>query len=592
MARLLVAFFLLIAMCFPSSVGAVGKSTVDPSAGLPKSSEAALSSTDVTHKVTYEAKHKTVVSILVDLSAMTGVTLKAGRNNDDWQVRDRRMNIFVKDVPLADLMSSVARVMKLKWSKTGSGSAVSYRLYIDEKSRLAAESKRLAEEERVKKRQSAKRKKLLSELEKASKMSEAELENLKTASPYVYSIAGKDRPERFLPKLFQQAPSAKSAFLSGDELTVDFDGLSDDVKKGLWSGFVPGESRGDITIRGVNNPGGCIARVTIAYSDDPEHKGVASRQQSILFGLSDPDSEGVIFCSKTTAAQLSDKATSDLLGTISDREMALETKDLGEPLVEHSEDPALLAKVKIKPDGDSFADALGALAKASGFSIVSDSFVRRMWGWTFASDETELRAVLSKLEFVRRYNWERHGSTLELHDRDWYKKLAVMIPEASIQRWRKTFVKNGMLDLGELSQIASLTNEQVSANLSEDDILSQAWLMGFGEGMANRDLLTAYAGMSKQQQALIFTKQGLALESLADSESPAAQALWRRCSSLQSASGAETRLTGRREVKDGRTYYFIDLIKPSGGFVGLEWIVRCPVYKPPIEKTPAATAAR
>jgi len=588
LARLLVAFFLLIAMCFPSSVGAVGKSTVDPSAGRPKSSEAALSSTDVTQKVTYEAKRKTVVSILADLSAMTGVTLKAGYNNEDWQVRDRRMNIFAKDIPLTHLMDSIARVMKFQWIKHETDGVVSYRLYMDRETLLSAESKRLAEEERLKKRQSEKRKKFLSELEASAAMSDAEREKLKTESPYVYSLFQNDRPERVFPKLFKEVPGARQTFESGDELTVYFGSLSSDVQQGLWCGSKPVDGEGSISISGVNRAGGSIATVTISCYDDPDHTGSVSRSQGLHFSLSDHDSEYANLYWSLENAGVKDSSGQAQLAKVSEQITASEMKDVGEPLTQHPDDPGLSAKVKMKVDGNEFANVFAALAEASGLAVVSDSFER--WG-NSPAEEMSLRTVLDKLESDRRYNWEKHGSTLELHDRDWCKKRAALVPDAWLEAWRKAFKKNGLLDLDELSQIALLTREQLNANLAQDEVLGQAGIFGFGAGMDDRDLLAAYAALDKHQRALILTKQGLSLDSLADNQSPAVQALLRRCSSLQGGSEGGLRLVGKRETKDGRTYYDFNVSKPSGGFMGLRWFVNCPAYKPPIDKTPAAAAA-
>ncbi len=103
MSKLLIVGLIFWALFLSISAGAVGKITVDPNAGPQKASVETISGSDLTQKVIYEARRKTVSSILSDLSKMTGVTLMAGYNNEDWQVRDRRMNIFAKDVPLSNL---------------------------------------------------------------------------------------------------------------------------------------------------------------------------------------------------------------------------------------------------------------------------------------------------------------------------------------------------------------------------------------------------------------------------------------------------------------------------------------------------------
>ena len=150
--------------------------------------EAAAPETDtrLAQKVTYEAKRKTVVTILADLSATTGVTLRAGYNSQDWQVRDRKMNIFAKDIPLADLMNSIARVMKFKWSRSENDGVYSYRLYMDRKTLLDADAQKARMEERIQEKFSKKRQKLLDNLEKADSLSDEDLEKMKAEDPASY----------------------------------------------------------------------------------------------------------------------------------------------------------------------------------------------------------------------------------------------------------------------------------------------------------------------------------------------------------------------------------------------------------------------
>ena len=109
-------------------------------ADLPAAPESDKADARLSQKVTYEARHKPVKVILVDLSKMTGVTLKAGQSGKDWQVRDRKMNIFAKDLPLSSLMNSIARVMKFRWSKSVKVDPPAYRMYMNRKELAAAQS--------------------------------------------------------------------------------------------------------------------------------------------------------------------------------------------------------------------------------------------------------------------------------------------------------------------------------------------------------------------------------------------------------------------------------------------------------------------
>ena len=109
MGRILSAILFVIAFAAaPHTATAVGKITVDPNVpGAESPEDVSKPDTRVAEKITYQARKKTVLAILTDLSELTGVTLKAGYNNKDWQVRDRKMNIFATDVPLAQVMNSI-----------------------------------------------------------------------------------------------------------------------------------------------------------------------------------------------------------------------------------------------------------------------------------------------------------------------------------------------------------------------------------------------------------------------------------------------------------------------------------------------------
>ncbi len=68
MSKLIAVSILFLTGFLSLPAGAVGKITVDPNTGPPKISGETISGADVAQKVTYEAKRKTVSSILAELS--------------------------------------------------------------------------------------------------------------------------------------------------------------------------------------------------------------------------------------------------------------------------------------------------------------------------------------------------------------------------------------------------------------------------------------------------------------------------------------------------------------------------------------------
>jgi hypothetical protein len=211
-----VILLLFIAATIPAVASAAGKVTVDPNLqGAVRSTDSELKpDTRLTQKITYEAFHKPVKTILADLTQMTGVTLNAGFNRQDWQVRDRKMNIIVKDLPLKDLIESIARVMNFKWER-GEHNPPLYRLVQDRRllAKLQAEATKREDElkQEVKKRRTA----LIDALAEVSTASDADLAKLKTDNPYLYSCA-ESGLAKLVTQLLKDAPDLREAMTTGN----------------------------------------------------------------------------------------------------------------------------------------------------------------------------------------------------------------------------------------------------------------------------------------------------------------------------------------------------------------------------------------
>ncbi len=603
MSRIATLALLIVAMCTPLSAGAVGKSTVDPNVGHAKAFVAA-SSADVKQKVTYDAKRKTVASIIADLSKMTGVNLKAGYSDADWQVRDRRMNVFVKDLPLSDLMDSMARVMKFQWSKRVSDSgAVSYRLYMDRKVLLGAERQRCLEEERLEQKQTEGRKRLIDGLDSAADMSEFELAALKARSPYTYMLAKRGWAS-LLAKVLDEDPLAKAAFLSGQYYHLEMSSLSPATIQGI-AAFQQAQAT---TGYGYGKLGGNIGTGSITINGSQEGKGFDLAAISIAdvrvtvpgissqMGMEDPDSDSAKLWATMVDARLQgDKEEATRVSEQLAKASASTTGDMSEPMSSHDDDATLQRQVKLNA-ADDYGDTLRDLSESSGFAVVSDSFSSRLPGLSFADAKIRLQAALDKVATASRSNWERHSSTLEFHDRDWFRKRAAQIPEAWLEDWRKSLRDRGTLDIDQLAHIASLSPEQIWVNVLTDDMLGQVMLSWSVD--SNRELLALWTGLNRQRRLSVLTGQGLSLDDLVGDSSPAIQSLMKRCSGLSTPSRG-LRLTGTRRKQDSCISYAFRVVTPSGADTGLRWNLTSPVYEPPkedkpqrVEKKDAAQTAR
>lgn len=596
-----IRFAVRVALCFlvcslvTAQAGAVGKITVDPNVPGARVETSATEETDrrLDQNVTYEAKRKTVLAILADLSEMTGITFRAGCNNRDWQVRDRKMSIFIKDMPLANLMSSIAHVMKFKWEIGSKDNMPTYRLYMDRKTLLGAERERFCEEELLKKKLSKQREDCLAGLEVFNGLSNQDLDTLKSTYPALYMQA-KFGWADLLPELFAQVPAARDAWLTGEELPIAVSALTPELQEALHrTTNTMVDTYNKITGGSIVAPPD-ISNGTFMINFDKGSRGyqigskilgivtVRAGSAQVESDFVGPESESMRrYANKVIAVLESSEAPIGIEGfnqmnKNAAQEIGEEKTDLGEPINVHPEDTSLHNKVQIKIEGDTFADMLAALAKASGFAVVSDSFEKRFPGIAFSGQEVELKSVLDKIESCGHYNWDKQGTVLEFRDRDWFRKRAAQIPEAWLEPWRKALINTDTLDIDYLSQISMLSDEQFWANILSDDVLG-------GIGLANliclnRNLLKFYACMNENQRSMLLSDNGIDLPTLAPDREPLIDRLLGVNSKYLDNSEMRVNISGVKKTK-GKQFEYEFAVTAGGEPTPIAWNFTTPKYE-------------
>ncbi len=607
----------VVLLCALAPQALAQKITVDPNTvKQTEETEEQSQKTDLrlAQLVTYEAKRKTVLAILDELSEKTGVAMKAGQNSKDWQVRDRKMCVFAKDLPLAALMSSMARVMKFKWSREGEPGAYSYRLYMDRKTLLDAESKLQREEERIKNEQARKREDTFKQLTDAANMTPEELEKLRDTSPFVY-MATKSGIAQSLGSFFGQVPAAAEALASGQEMSLNAGMLPPSAQQSLFQSMRDiqklGATLGDkseFPEEVVGNP----SLVNIGINSHMEEMRGRPEAGFILGMISfragsrnfdipliDPESSMAKTIGKLVLRSMDEGKPINEIAKEAQSEFMqafladMKHVDTGEKPVEHPDEPELHENVRLEPKSPRQEDLEAALAEASKLAVVSDYFGNSMMMpmGRVGTQEGELKTVLEKIGDTLRYNWEKHGDVIELRSKDWYRKRAAQIPEAWLDAWRKTLKDTGTLDLGDLSQIAMLDMDQMTTNIMDDPMFMASGILGVI--YPNREILRLYAGMSQSQQAALFGENGLDLRTLSPEQ-------WKQVEKLIMArnieflQNPEARIivAGTRKPKDKQFEYTftvtcMDVDTP------VEWKLTTPSYKePPKEEPKPADAAK
>lgn len=600
---------LLAAVQAPVALAA--KTTVDPNApgtaAQDSEEESATRDARLAQKVTYEAKRVTVLAILDDLTAATGVTLKAGYNAKDWQVRDRKMNITAKEIPLAALMNSIARVMKFKWSRQEVDGVHSYRLYMDRRTLLDAESRRMREEERLERLQAEKRERTLNEWAGAANLSEAELAKLKEENPLLY-IGATSGVAGSLASFFGEVPVAGEALATGQEMSLAGSALPPSAQQALlgtmqsmarleaaFSGrerSIPDDVAANMDQVSIQlNRGLSMARMSPMGAFLLGDISIRYEGRTVGVPIVDPQSNlarlaGRLMLQAREEGKSMEELGKDMQGQFMQAMLSdIKASSHEEPEAERPDDPALHAKITIQPKTNQLDDVQEALAKATGFTVVSDFFGGMGAPGSVPAEEAEIREILEKISELYRYDWEKHPSVVEFRDKKWYQKRAAQIPEAWIEGWRSILKTSGTLDISDLAQIAMLSYEQYSANIIPDKMLSESGLSG--PIFRSRDLLRLYASLTESQRTMLFTEGGLDLRGLTPSQwQQAASAINTRNAGFLLSPDARLKLEGRRTL-NGKQFAYSFSATTTEDLPPITWDFTTPKYKEPERKEEA-----
>ncbi len=580
--------FLAVLTLAALPVLAIGKVSVDPNTpGKSAAVEGMVQDGDprLAKRINGYAPQITVAQLCEAITRFDGVVARAGRNSNDWQVRDRRLSIFANGATLGELMNSVARVMKFKWERSGEPGKWSYRIYMDRRTLLDAEAQRARAEEKLATELARKRK---STFEKYMELSDLTLEQktkLRHENPFLYLCAQAGLGDG-MSTFFRQIPAAADAIVNGGRMELTGDTLSPIAQASLIrfmsavtiteanfnprakdriipndissSGFKLGINTNS-DFYGGNEPAPFLGQITFSYDS-----------QQFDIPIIDPDGDLAALLGKVAIeGEMAGGSSRNVVEDHWSEFSAVLTKSVaadygGEAPNVHPDDPTLGKEIDFTIGWSSVPDAEKDLADKTRLSIVSDYFpgpgLSPAVGYV-AGGKMATKDALNRFADAYIYNWDRRGSVIELRDRNWFKKRAAQIPDAWLERWRRELKTDGTLGLGSLSDLARLTGEQIAANITPDSALGPYSSLV----QVNRELLRFYGALTEGHQRML-TGAGLDLSHLTDTEMEAAAVLLqsRNPRLLQSPVVPVTLvLTGKQEEK--QVDYVFSAVPESDG---------------------------
>jgi len=527
-------------------------------------------------KITYEAKGELLHRVLDELSAKTNVTMTCGNNEKDWQVRDRKVIIFVKDMPLSDIQKHLADVLHFTWTQSGKEGEYTYKLSADLKARKEEELLRVKAKEAEKQKLIARRQAALADLDSVLKIDPSDMEKLRTEDPLMYFLAKKPIGKA-MAKLVNAVPEMRAALIEGQELKLNAHQLSPAGRaaaKEFIESYVEFSAAMDPsgTYDTYDEPGAIDSfdEINITINEDMMYEpDYVDPTEECFVGTVEVYCEGYPFAmmplidAKHPAgkvigralALVADGVPPDLLENQVEMELQAALKQLVSemmPIDPLPEDPTLEKTIKLEPeDPDELCNVLGELHKKGEYQIVSDYF-RYYPEYLYIEQvsltlQGKLRDVLQSIQKRFEKKIKVTDKLVLLEDRKWFEKRACEIPEEWLQDWQ-TMIEERTLSFEDLVDIACLTDEQLEYSIYNDSMLSPfSWILD-GDSL---HLLRLYAVLNSSQKRALKSKDGLHIARLGSKQKPYFDYLLSQ---------------GYREAPSHQPYYVLYMENPDPGF--------------------------
>lgn len=495
-----------------------------------------LSDARLDRKVTYEARCESVHKVLEDITAQTNVPLRCGTSKRNWQVRDRRVTMFVKDMPLKDFQKALASVLHFSWTTFDGKSGRSYRLVQTASQRVEELVETPERPTLVLKKQTARMKAAISGIESITSLSKEDVDRLKTSDPMLYVLAKHPIGKATANLLSNLPPEAKEALLAQTDYAVQVDELSPEAREAARA-FV--EAADDFASRvdpdfaeAKKRPidlDGRVIRINADQMPDSSDVMQWSYLGTIvidagrygLFPIMDPKSAATRAMGRLYAQILDGASPKKVFGNeTGDRALIEAMIETGEFDGLKRDDPDLdnTVKLDVKQTGVRFIDALAALSKASGLQIIADHFDPDP-SLEDLNAENKLGATVQRFAILADKKVTKDGNVLLFEDRQRIEKRSWEIPRDLITRVKEA-VADGTFNLDDAAAVAQLTDAQIMHTLGRSPAPEMETLVGcaglYCYGKIAR-MLRLYGSLSASQRALLSSEEGIPVSNLKDS---------------------------------------------------------------------------
>lgn len=488
--------------------------------------------------VTLEGGPLTLEAALARLTEVSGVTLRADPDSRQWKVSELPVMLSLRDVPLKDAQAQIARLLDLRWARSGAGPAWTYTIWQDANAR-EREAKALVtgEEQRIAEA-TGKWTSITDAISAASSMSASDLDKEAATKPFLKFVTGNEFGRAYGGLLTGVTPAAVPALAAGEMFRAPYRSLPRAARENVRT-FVKGmgwfmakvanlpetsePSNWDSTSvvirpipagadRGVMDRLGLVGFMMV---EGASVAGPGGSSIPMAFPIVRPDSEmGTLIA--TAALRLESGANpGQVMRDIGSQAGEAARRTAAAPPAAEAwsqmgaaaaPDPRLLKEIELKDEAAATLDAgLNSIAAQTGLPVYAE-------GWSYRdaakADKGKAIEVLERICTRIGAEWVLEGGALRIRAKDWAARRAAMVSSQDLAYWKSRLGTDGDLTLSDLAAIAAgYTPEQI------------AHLRSSSEGLraATRDLavperrgaLRLYGLLSQQDLALARSDEGL-----------------------------------------------------------------------------------
>lgn len=488
-------------------------------------------------KITYKAEVKRLPEVLAELSSQTGVQMTVSSGSRFWHVRQRRVTLFIKDMPLRQLMDQLERLLDYHFSRMGEPGAYSYVLWQDLNGRKSEQGTLTSREEQKRLHQMRAITDTLKDAEMALMIKPEDAEKYRKKNPWLAYLAGNPRGRAYAELMLSIPREALDKLVAEDQARVMFNledlsphgqealrkigslidfkkiseevysgGLGDDASvDGFWISRNNDETTQDLAVPywlqvGVERH--TVDAFSITYSDAPMDK----------------------VTSYPAGWNQEEQRAREVLYIEQEREKQKDEKP--DPVLEQT---AKYEEKKPVIGQSSTSFTLEQLAELFDFDVMYECYPIRSTGYSTYIGERSLKATLQDIvQYTGDLDWTIDNTVIRFRHSDWALRRSWEIPEEWINAWTAVIERDHWLDLDTLVEIATKVSEDqfkhnfqsngwIPSSTIEDPLVVDLFrAAGVGKARYAREMLSMYGRLSTLQREKIWSPEGLSFDEIAD----------------------------------------------------------------------------